>query len=138
MKRLIFLLPILLLTNSVFTQIQKENGVNANKLVKTLDGKFHHSDSTSKLFTGAAYSLHPNNNISLYWNIVNGTTVRFIEYSDIGRVILEENYNSNGFYSGKYFQGTELGDTIKFGNYLNGKKVGKWLLTNSSGKRLVR
>jgi hypothetical protein len=108
MKRIIFFLPILLFIKTVFCQIHKENGININRLVKTLDGKFHHSDSSTKFFTGEAYSLHPNNNISIYWKIVNGTTVQFVEYSDNGRIILEVNYESNGLYAGKYFQGGNL------------------------------
>ena len=51
------------------------------------------------------------------------------------KVVIEENFDSKGIYSGNYFEGDDQGDTLIFGKYKNGKKEGKWIEIGSDSAR---
>ena len=139
MIRKVFLLTILLVFKErLFSQIESPSGVKIDRLAKTLDGKFHHSDSLSSFYTGVAYELYQNKRINFYWQIINGVTVKFLRFSELGRAIVEENFNTNGNYTGLYLQGNEVGDTLTYGHYNDGKKIGQWITTDVSGKKIIR
>jgi len=130
---LIFLFTI---ANNSFSQIGKE--VNMNDLAKKSDGMFYlYQNSKFTLYTGTAYRLYPNGNKWSVWEIKNGISIRFLMYSNSGKIIQEENFNLKKQYSGKYFSGNEKGDTLNLGVYKKGIKEGKWIIINPDSTKSI-
>ena len=121
-----------------FAQQQVVKKVNMENLGKIKD-KFYLVDSFPHPYSGEAFSLFPNKSetVMFYWKITKGVVQKFVRYSESGYVVSEENYNVKGIYNGKYFSANEKGDTLLLGNYISGKRDGRWLIMSDGSKKII-
>ncbi len=105
------------------------------KLVRINQKYFLENDTIP--YSGKAYDLYQDNKIRFYIEYMNGIAVKYIHYWSNGKILVEENYKLSGEYSGKYFSGNEMGDTLQLGFYKGGKKNGKWIIIDSDSVKAL-